>query len=261
MRDAAHRRRGSPSTTIRRSAALLYQVVLLAAVVVLRLEFVDQHHEANLARAKIASASASSDNTAGFDISQTLIAYSRAGHLRPRVPGRPAQHAAGRRHRHRARHDPRLPDRHRAAVAATGCVASSPRSTSRSIRNIPLLLQLFFWYFAVLKALPAPRESCRCSGSVFLNNRGLFCRGRCFERGLEFVGRRASLLGDRRRHRAAASGRRDARSATGQQFPVLLGRARPDRRGCRSSSSSLPACRSRSTIPKLRGFNSDGGIG
>ena len=28
-----------------------------------------------------------------------------------------------------------------------------------TIRNIPLLLQLFFWYFAVLKAMPAVRDS------------------------------------------------------------------------------------------------------
>ncbi|UXN75666.1 ABC transporter permease subunit [Devosia sp. A8/3-2] len=28
-----------------------------------------------------------------------------------------------------------------------------------TIRNIPLLLQLFFWYFAVLKAMPAVRNS------------------------------------------------------------------------------------------------------
>ena len=26
-------------------------------------------------------------------------------------------------------------------------------------RNIPLLLQLFFWYFAALRALPPPKES------------------------------------------------------------------------------------------------------
>ena len=26
------------------------------------------------------------------------------------------------------------------------------------IRNIPLLLQIFFWYFAVLRAVPGPRQ-------------------------------------------------------------------------------------------------------
>lgn len=42
------------------------------------------------------------------------------------------------------------------------------------IRNIPLLLQIFFWYFAVLGSLPSPRQSVEVAGSVFLNNRGLY---------------------------------------------------------------------------------------
>ncbi|MBZ2167663.1 MULTISPECIES: amino acid ABC transporter permease [Marinobacter] len=42
------------------------------------------------------------------------------------------------------------------------------------IRNIPLLLQIFFWYFAVLAALPSPRQSVEVGGSAFLNNRGLY---------------------------------------------------------------------------------------
>ena len=43
------------------------------------------------------------------------------------------------------------------------------------LRNIPLLLQIFFWYFAVLSILPAPRNSLQLvTGWVFLNNRGLY---------------------------------------------------------------------------------------
>lgn len=41
------------------------------------------------------------------------------------------------------------------------------------IRNIPLLLQIFFWYGAVLKPLPGPKESIGIFGLAFLNNRGL----------------------------------------------------------------------------------------
>jgi general L-amino acid transport system permease protein len=41
------------------------------------------------------------------------------------------------------------------------------------LRNIPLLLQIFFWYFAVLRPLPSPRNSVEMFGSFFLNNRGL----------------------------------------------------------------------------------------
>ena len=42
-----------------------------------------------------------------------------------------------------------------------------------TLRNIPLLLQVFFWYFAVLQPLPSPRASKEFMQSVFLNNRGL----------------------------------------------------------------------------------------
>jgi len=42
------------------------------------------------------------------------------------------------------------------------------------IRNIPLLLQIFFWYFAVLSNLPSPRQSVDVGGALFLNNRGLY---------------------------------------------------------------------------------------
>ncbi len=41
------------------------------------------------------------------------------------------------------------------------------------LRNLPLLLQLFFWYFAVLRVLPAPRASLSLLGAAFLNVRGL----------------------------------------------------------------------------------------
>lgn len=44
-----------------------------------------------------------------------------------------------------------------------------------TVRNVPLLLQMLFWYVGVLQVLPAPRNSFQpITGSVFLNNRGLF---------------------------------------------------------------------------------------
>src|SRR5262249_10802610 len=42
------------------------------------------------------------------------------------------------------------------------------------IRNVPLLLQLLFWYNAVLRALPEFASSFALPGGVLLNNRGLF---------------------------------------------------------------------------------------
>ena len=44
-----------------------------------------------------------------------------------------------------------------------------------TIRNIPLLVQLFFWYFAViLTALPLVNDSLRLPGPIYLSRRGLF---------------------------------------------------------------------------------------
>jgi His/Glu/Gln/Arg/opine family amino acid ABC transporter permease subunit len=51
------------------------------------------------------------------------------------------------------------------------------RLTTASVetsRNIPLLLQIFFWNFAVLRALPHPRESIGFGDVAFLNLRGLY---------------------------------------------------------------------------------------
>jgi general L-amino acid transport system permease protein len=42
------------------------------------------------------------------------------------------------------------------------------------IRNIPLLLQLFFWYFAVLKGMPEVRDSIGLPFDIFINKRGIF---------------------------------------------------------------------------------------
>ena len=41
------------------------------------------------------------------------------------------------------------------------------------VRNIPLLFFVLFWYFGVLAALPAPRESLSLLDVAFLNRRGL----------------------------------------------------------------------------------------
>ncbi|MGB0576539.1 MAG: amino acid ABC transporter permease [Alphaproteobacteria bacterium] len=43
-----------------------------------------------------------------------------------------------------------------------------------TLRNIPLLLQIFFWYFAVLRSLPGPRQSYDIAGLAYLNNRGFY---------------------------------------------------------------------------------------
>ncbi|MCQ9064290.1 amino acid ABC transporter permease [Vibrio diabolicus] len=56
-----------------------------------------------------------------------------------------------------------------------------------TFRNIPLLLQIFFWYFAVLQALPSPRQSLSLGEAVFLNVRGLYFPAPEMEPGSGFV--------------------------------------------------------------------------
>ncbi len=55
------------------------------------------------------------------------------------------------------------------------------------LRNIPLLLQIFFWYFAVLRALPKPKQSLELYDSFFLNNRGLFIPDTVFGEGSTII--------------------------------------------------------------------------
>ena len=59
-------------------------------------------------------------------------------------------------------------------LSSNWLVAKISESYIEIIRNIPLLLQIFFWYFAVLRALPKPKQSIEFMDSIFLNNRGLF---------------------------------------------------------------------------------------
>jgi general L-amino acid transport system permease protein len=64
-------------------------------------------------------------------------------------------------------------------AAAFGRLAPHPlvRGVSAAyvevFRNIPLLLQIFFWYFSAMALLPGVADSLRL-GDVLLNNRGLF---------------------------------------------------------------------------------------
>ena len=61
-----------------------------------------------------------------------------------------------------------------ARLSSNRLVASAAGLYVETFRNIPLLIQLLFWYFAVLRPLPGPRASLSLGDLVFLNNRGLF---------------------------------------------------------------------------------------
>ena len=85
-------------------------------------------------------------------------------------------------------------------------------------RNIPLLLQIMFWYFAVLRPLPLPRQSLSAGDAVFLNNRGLFIPKPVAEDGfwlvgLAFVVAVLAVIG-------IARWARRRQNATGAQFPT-----------------------------------------
>jgi len=85
-------------------------------------------------------------------------------------------------------------------------------------RNIPVLLQIFFWYFTVLRALPAPRESIEFAGAI-LNVRGLYLPAPVFESGsglllIALLLALGMILGLQRWNRRR-------QQQTGQRFPVL----------------------------------------
>jgi len=58
--------------------------------------------------------------------------------------------------------------------SSNGLVAATGSLYVETFRNVPLLIQLLFWYFAVVQALPAPGASFHIGSLFFLNNRGLF---------------------------------------------------------------------------------------
>ena len=88
-----------------------------------------------------------------------------------------------------------------------------------TFRNIPLLLQIFFWYFAVLRAMPSPRQSLNLGDTAFLNIRGLYLPAPQFEPGFGWVlaalGIAVILI------TLLVRWARQRQAATGQQFPVV----------------------------------------
>ena len=156
-----------------RIRGFVFQLALCLIIGFLLYEAVTNASE-NLRRQKIASGLGFWDNPAGFPISQTLIPYSESfssygqafwvgllntllvaaiGIVLATLLG----FAAG-----------------VARLSKNILLAGVARWYVEIIRNIPLLLQLLFWYNAVLKALPNVRDSLALPLDSFLNNRGLF---------------------------------------------------------------------------------------
>lgn len=198
--------------------SIAYQLVLCAVVAFL-VYGATRNAIDNLERAHIASGFGFWNNTAGFDISQTLIAYSARASTYGRafwvgllntllVAGIGIVFATiigfvvG---------ISRLSRNWLLAKAAGGYV--------EIIRNLPLLLQLLFWYNAVLKALPDIRESIAIPGGAILNNRGFFLPVPIFKNGFGFVG--IALLAGAVAAIAFYVWARKRQERTGQQAPVF----------------------------------------
>ncbi|PAP93957.1 amino acid ABC transporter permease [Mesorhizobium wenxiniae] len=86
-------------------------------------------------------------------------------------------------------------------------------------RNIPPLLVIFFWYSGVLSVLPAPRESINLPFSSFLNQRGFYFPRAVWGEGSWLI-LVALLLGIAMAWFVARKARQ-RQMATGQQFPVF----------------------------------------
>jgi general L-amino acid transport system permease protein len=166
--------------------SVIYQLALCAVVAFVVYGATTNAIE-HLQRAHIASGFGFWDQTAGFDISQTLISYSSQASTYGRafwvgllntllVAGLGVVFATilgfvvG---------ISRLSKNWLLAKVATGYV--------ETIRNIPLLLQLLFWYNAVLKTLPEMRDSVVILRGTYLNNRGLFLPRPQFLSGFDVV--------------------------------------------------------------------------
>jgi general L-amino acid transport system permease protein len=149
-----------------------FQLALCALIVFLAYAAIQNAAE-NLTRARIASGFGFWDRTAGFDINQTLIAYSTTstygrafwvgllntllvavlGIVFATILG----FVIG-----------------LARLSKNWLVARVAGIYVEVIRNLPLLLQLLFWYHAVLKALPERVDESWVILGGYLNRRGLF---------------------------------------------------------------------------------------
>jgi general L-amino acid transport system permease protein len=147
------------------------QILFVAGLVWIGYEIV-ANARANLETQRITSGFGFLDNTAGFDVSQTLIPYSGSdtytrvflvgllNTLLVSVIGIFFATLIG-------------------FIVALGRLSPNWLLSRISggyvelIRNLPVLFQILFWYLAVLAALPNPRQSISIFDSFFLSNRGL----------------------------------------------------------------------------------------
>jgi len=238
-----------------RIRSLAVQIVLVLAIAYVGWSFVE-NARANLSARGIATGFGFFDQTAGFGITQTLIPYSETstygraflvgllntllvagiGVVLATILG----FAVG-----------------IARLSSNFLLAKLAGAYVELMRNLPLLFQIFFWYIAVLGALPGPRQSVSLFNAFFLNNRGVIMPEPIFADGAGTVGIAfiAGVLLTIAIHLWA----RRRQMNTGQQFPVgltgvvlILGLPLAV-----FAATGAPVS---FTLPELRGFNFVGGV-
>jgi general L-amino acid transport system permease protein len=234
----------------------VYQVVLVAALAFLIYEAASNAAD-NLRQARIASGFGFLSSNSGFDVNQKLISYDAATGTYGRAFLVGLLNTL--------------------LVAGIGIVLTTflgfiigvarlsrnwviarvAKVYVESIRNVPLLLQLLFWYNAVLAPLPNPRQSVVFGGGFFLNNRGLFMPEPVFGPGswlidVAFV---VGVVGSI----AFRSWARKQQEATGQQYPVGLV-ALGAIIGLPILAYFVSGMPVTLNYPSLRGFNFSGGL-
>jgi len=126
-----------------------------------------------------------------------------------------------------------------------------------TFRNIPILLQILFWYNVVLASLPSPRQSLSYLDSVFFNNRGLYIPKPVLEGGfitviIAFVLAIIAVLylnkWSKRRH-----------DETGEDFPIVL-TSTAIIIGAPTLVFFISGMPASLDFPALKGFNFKGGI-
>jgi general L-amino acid transport system permease protein len=144
-----------------------------------------------------------------------------------------------------------------ARLSSNWLIAKLAEAYIEILRNIPLLLQIFFWYFAVLRALPKPKQSLEFADSFFLNNRGLFIPDPVFGEGgalilYSFIAAILISIG-------IAVWSKQRQNTTGQTFPVFYSSI-----GLIISFVFLSMLATGFPVtfdyPELKGFNFKGGI-
>ncbi|HWA46925.1 MAG TPA: ABC transporter permease subunit [Dongiaceae bacterium] len=126
-----------------------------------------------------------------------------------------------------------------------------------TLRNVPLLVQLLFWYVAISKLFPNVRQAVNFWDTIFLSNRGIYTPRPVAEAdfGIVFVALIIAVIGAVALRRWA----KKRQEATGQQFPGILAGlgliiVLPTLVGLALGSPVSWE------IPELKGFNFQGGL-